>query len=214
MYTFWKLAAVEGKLFLREPMSVLFGVLFPAVILLGLGAIPALREPAPDFDGARFVDSWAPTALVLGIGILGLQHIPSVLATYRENGVLRRMSTTPVHPAKVLLAQLIVVLAAAVVAAVLLVFSASLILDVPLPRHPWWFAAAFVLGFGAVLALGTLIAAVAPNVRRERPGRVRVHGDDAPRRRVPAADLLAGVPGARRRLHTAGGAGTPRRLVQ
>lgn len=165
MYTFWKLAAVEGKLFLREPMSVLFGVLFPAVILLGLGAIPALREPAPDFDGARFVDFWAPTALVLGIGILGLQHIPSVLATYRENGVLRRMSTTPVHPAKVLLAQLIVVLAAAVVAAVLLVFSAWLILDVPLPRHPWWFAAAFVLGFGAVLALGTLIAAVAPNVR-------------------------------------------------
>ncbi len=165
MHAMWKLTATEGKLFLREPISVLFGVLLPTAILLGLGAIPALRAPAPDFDGARFVDLWAPTALVLGIGILGLQHIPSVLATYRENGILRRMSTTPAHPAKVLLAQLIVVFAAAAAAGVLLVLSAWLVLDIPLPQHPWWFAGAFLVGFGAVLAIGTLIAAIAPNSR-------------------------------------------------
>src|SRR5690606_37857425 len=50
VHAMWKLTATEGKLFLREPMSVLFGVLLPTAILLGLGAIPALRAPAPDFD--------------------------------------------------------------------------------------------------------------------------------------------------------------------
>lgn len=165
MYALRKLTVAEAKLFLREPMAIVFGVLFPTVLLLGLGAIPALREPSEEFAGARFVEFWAPTALVLGLGIVGLQHIPGVVATYRERGILRRMSTTPVHPGKLLAAQLIVALTAAVVAAVLLVVSAWLVLDVPLPRHPFGFAAAFVLGFGAVLAIGMLIAAVAPTSR-------------------------------------------------
>lgn len=165
MSTLFKTTAVEARLFLREPMSVGFGVLFPTVILLGLGAIPALREPSEEYDGARFVEIWAPTALVIGIAILGLQHIPGVLATYRENGVLRRMSTTPVHPGVVLLAQLLVVMIAAVVAAVLVIVSAWLLLDVPLPQHPLQFALAFVFGFAAVVALGLVIAAVAPNAR-------------------------------------------------
>ncbi|HEY8472386.1 MAG TPA: ABC transporter permease [Natronosporangium sp.] len=160
-----KTTIVEGKLFLREPMSVGFGVLFPAGLLLLLGAIPALREPSPDFDGARFVEFWAPTALVIGMAILGVQHIPTVLATYREQGVLRRLSTTPVHPAQVLVAQLIVVMLAMLVGTALLVGSAWLVLDVPLPDQPLLFLAAFLVGFGAVLALGLLVAAVAPNAR-------------------------------------------------
>jgi ABC-2 type transport system permease protein len=165
MSKLWKTTIVEGRLFLREPMSVGFGVLFPTALLLLLGAIPALREPSPDFDGARFVEFWAPTALVTGMAILGAQHIPSVIATYRENGVLRRLSTTPVHPAQVLVAQLIIVMAATIVAAVMLVLVSWLVLDVPLPDQPLAFVAAFVVGFGAVLALGLLIAAVAPNAR-------------------------------------------------
>lgn len=161
MSKLWKTTLVEGKLFLREPLAVIFGILFPAAIMLGLGALPALREPSEEYGGARFVELWAPTALVLGVGILTLQHIPALVATYRQNGILRRMSTTPVHPAQLLVAQVIVVLAAAVVAAVLLILAAWLVLDVPLPQHPLWFAVAFLVGFGAVLAIGLLAAAVA-----------------------------------------------------
>lgn len=165
MSTLLKTTMVEARLFLREPTAVIFGVLFPTVIVLVLGAIPTLREPSKEYDGARFVELWAPSALVLGIGIVALQNIANVLATYRETGVLRRLSTTPVHPAQLLLAQLIVALVAVVAAATLLVFSAWLVLDVPLPRQPLTFMAAFGIGFGAVLALGALVAAVAPNAR-------------------------------------------------
>ncbi|MEU5551845.1 ABC transporter permease [Micromonospora sp. NPDC047793] len=165
MSALYRLTVAEAKLFLREPMAVVFGVLFPTAILLGLGLVPALRAPSEEFGGVRFVELWAPSALVLGLGIVGLQHIPSAVATYRERGILRRMSTTPVHPGTVLAAQLIVALAAAVTAATLLIVSARLVLDVPLPRHPFMFAVAFLLGFGAVLAIGMLIAAVAPTSR-------------------------------------------------
>jgi ABC-2 type transport system permease protein len=165
MSTLWKTTIVEAKLFIREPMSTIFGLLFPTALLLLLGAIPALREPSEEYYGARFVDAWAPTALVMGLAIVGVQYIPGVVATYRENGILRRMSTTPVHPATVLAAQVIVALTAALVAATLLILSAWLVLDVPLPQHPLGFAIAFVVGFGALLAIGMLVAAVAPTAR-------------------------------------------------
>lgn len=165
MSTLTTLTVAETKLFLRDPMSSIFGLLFPTLLLLGLGAIPVLREPAEEFGGTSFVVAWAPAALVLGLGIIGLQQIPVVIATYRERGILRRMSTTPVHPAKVLAAQLIVALGGAILSALLLIFSSWLLLGVPLPQNPVWFALAFVTGFAALLAIGVLIAAVAPTVR-------------------------------------------------
>ena len=165
MSTFYKLVATEARLFLREPMSVLFGLLFPAVLLLALGALPVLRQPDPEFGGQRFVEVFAPSALVLGIGVVALQHVPNVVAGYREHGVLRRLSTTPVHPGKLLVAQLLVALAAVVVSSALLVASAWLVLDVSPPRHPLGFVLALTVGFASVLAVGTLIAALAPNQR-------------------------------------------------
>lgn len=42
---------VETKLFLRDPTTLTFGVLFPTTLLLGLGSIPALRESSPDTAG-------------------------------------------------------------------------------------------------------------------------------------------------------------------
>jgi ABC-2 type transport system permease protein len=165
MSTLYKLTVAEGRLFLREPMSVALGLVFPTVLLLGLGAIPILREPSPEFDGQRFVDLFAPSALVLGIGVVALQHLPNVIAGYREQGILRRLSTTPVPPVTLLIAQLLVALTAVVVSAVLLIVSAWLVLDVAPPQHPLGFAVAVLVGFGAVLAIGTLIAAVTPSQR-------------------------------------------------
>ena len=160
-----KLVQIEARLFLRDPMSFTIGLLLPSVILLGLGAIPALREPSPDMGGQRFIDYFAPSALVMAVAVVGLTNLPAVLATYRERGVLRRMRTTPVHPAKLLLAQMIVNLAAALASAVLVVVSGKLVFDVPMPQRPIGFAIAFVLGISSVFAIGMLVAAVAPTSR-------------------------------------------------
>lgn len=161
----WQLTVTEAKLLLREPMSVILGILFPSALLLGLAAVPVLREPSPDFGGLRFIDFWAPTALVLGLGILALMHMPVVVATYREHGVLRRMSTTPVHPGLVLAAQLLVVFGAMLVASLLLLVSSWLMLDVPLPQQPVLFTAALLVGAVSLLAVGFLVAALVPSAR-------------------------------------------------
>ncbi|MCT2582259.1 ABC transporter permease [Actinophytocola gossypii] len=153
---------VETKLFLRDSATVVFGVLFPAGLLLGLGAVPALGEPSPDTGGLRSIDIWAPTALVFGMVMIAVQHVPAVIATYRERGILRRLSTTPAHPRSVLLAQMIVAFASVVVSAALMIFLAWAVLDIAPPERPLEFVVAFVVGYAALLGLGMISAAVAP----------------------------------------------------
>ncbi|MFE7385806.1 ABC transporter permease [Streptomyces zhihengii] len=156
-----KCVEVEAKLFLRDRATVGFGVLFPSGLLLGLGAVPALRETSPETGGLRSIDVWAPTALVFGMVMIAVQHVPAVIATWRERGILRRLSTTPAHPRTVLLAQMTVAFASVVVSAALMVLLAWAVLDIAPPQRPLEFALAFVVGYAALLGLGLISAAVA-----------------------------------------------------
>jgi ABC-2 type transport system permease protein len=159
------LAKAETRLFLRDPLTVLLGVLLPTAVLAGLGAIPALREPADVFGGLRFVEYFAPSLLAISIAVLGLQNLPTALATYREKGILRRLSATPVRPSAVLVVQLLLNLVTAAAGTVLMVVVAVVLFDVPAPRHPLGFVIAFVCGTAAVFALGLLVAALTPRAR-------------------------------------------------
>jgi ABC-2 type transport system permease protein len=160
-----EIVKTEWKLFLREPGAAAFGVLFPTALILVLGAIPALRTPDPAFGGQRFVDAYASTLVVIALAFLCLNKLPATVATYREKGVLRRYSTTPVHPGKLLAAQLVVTTGAAVLSVVLVMVVCRLVFDIDLPHHPLGFAAAFVLGTAALSALGLLVAAWSPTAR-------------------------------------------------
>ena len=64
-------------------------------------------EPDPALGGQRWIDLFVPSLLVITLGTLGIQTLPIRLATYREKGVLRRLSTTPAHPVRLLAAQLV-----------------------------------------------------------------------------------------------------------
>ena len=160
-----KLVQIEARLFWRDPMTFVIGLLLPTVVLLGLGAVPMLREPSEEYDGVRFIDYFAPSTIVMAVGVIGLTNLPAVLAAYREHGVLRRMRATPVHPSKLLVAQLIVNLGASLVSALLVIIAGNLVFDVPIPQHLLGFTIAFVLGISAVFAIGMVVAAVAPTAR-------------------------------------------------
>jgi ABC-2 type transport system permease protein len=159
------LAVAEARLFLRDPVTVLLAMALPALILAGLAAVPALREPDDIFGGLRFTDYFAPALLAINIAVLGLQNLPTGLATYREKGVLRRFSATPMRPSAVLVVQLVINLVTAAAGTALMLMVAVLVLDVPAPRHPIGFVLTFLLGTSAVFALGLVIAALVPRAR-------------------------------------------------
>ena len=86
------------------------------------------------------------------------------LADYRQQGILRRMSTTPVPPAWMLAAQVIVSLALAMVSLVIIVVVGTAGFGLGAPREPGGFALTLVLTIAAMFAIGLWIAAIARSV--------------------------------------------------
>lgn len=163
MATSMKLVQVETRLFVRDPIALFFGLVFPGLLLLLLGLFfPGFDEPSPDLDGARYIDIYAPIALVLGLATVALVTLPPILGTYRQFGILRRLHTTPVHPARLLMAQLAVHIGVAIVAAAIAIVVAVAVFDVPFPQSPGWFAISYVLAAASILSLGLLVGAIAP----------------------------------------------------
>lgn len=159
------LFVTEAKLVFREPITWLAAIALPTVILLIFGSMFGPTEPDPALGGLRFIDVFVPSLVVITVGTLGIQTLPIRLATYREKGVLRRLSTTPAHPPRLLVAQLAIYLVISVIALALLVIVADLAFGVPLPRQPLGYVAAFALGMTSLFSIGLIVAAVAPSSR-------------------------------------------------
>jgi len=153
----------ESRLLLRDPISWIAAVVLPAAILLIFGSIFAPHRPDPALGGLRWIDTFAPSLVVIATATLAIQTLPIRLATYREKGILRRLSTTPARPASLLVAQLVIYSATAILGLVLLVVAGKVAFDIPLPANPIGYVAAFGLGLAALLTIGLLVAAVAPS---------------------------------------------------
>jgi ABC-2 type transport system permease protein len=160
-----KLTVVESKLFLRDRVAAPVTLVLPLLLVIAFGLIPGIRDPDPDLGGQAPIELVAAIGVAIALAMLGLSVLPTVLATYRERGILRRLGATPVHPASLLGAQLVVSMAAAVVSIALLIGVGSLAVGLPLPRQPAGFALAFLLGLAALFTVGLLVAALAPTTR-------------------------------------------------
>jgi ABC-2 type transport system permease protein len=144
-------------------MALFWGLAFPAGLLVIIGLVfPGAQDPSPDLGGSRLVDLYAPVALGLALATLGISVLPVILATARERGVLRRLATTPVHPARMVMAQLLVHLAVAVVSGILAVAIGVAFLKVTVPENLPGFILAFLLGAASMFGIGLLIGALAP----------------------------------------------------
>ncbi|MFI7707215.1 ABC transporter permease [Nonomuraea sp. NPDC049480] len=160
-----KILFLETKLYLRDWPFMAFTIGLPVTLLVVLGlSIPTMTKVGA--SGLRGVDAQMPTMMMLlSLLVLACSVLPAVLTTYREQGVLKRMSTTPVHPARLLTVQLLINLAMGAVSTAVLIGSARLVFGAPLPRQWGWFLLVFLFGTAALLAIGLVIAALAPNGR-------------------------------------------------
>lgn len=150
----------EARLFLREPGSLFWMLVFPTALLTVLGLIPSFRDPDDALGGRRVIDLYVPVAVLLAMIMAGLQAMPPVLTGYRERGILRRMSTTPVRPSALLGAQIALHGAAALGSALLVMAVGRIAYRVRLPGQPFGYLLALLLAVACVLALGSLVCAI------------------------------------------------------
>ncbi|MDP9793683.1 ABC-2 type transport system permease protein [Catenuloplanes nepalensis] len=147
------LIGAELRTVSRDTAGLVIPVALPMLILVG----NALNVPSEAL--ARYV---LPIVIAVVTGTIGIVNVPSFLAVYRRTGVLRRLAVTPVHPAAVLVAQLVAgglqVLAGVLLAGLVAVagFGAAA------PAGPLLTAAVLLLVTAAMFAVGLVVAALAP----------------------------------------------------
>lgn len=163
MTGFAALTRIQAKVFAREPLSVFFGLVFPALILIVIGSVfPDASERSAELGGRSLVEVYAPVSIALGIATVALTILPGALGADREKGILRRLSTTPAHPSTLVAAHLLVQFVVVTIAAVAAILLGMLVFDLAFPGNPGWFLVSYVLGAGCLLGVGVLIGAVVP----------------------------------------------------
>ncbi|WP_241155286.1 ABC transporter permease [Brachybacterium sp. EE-P12] len=94
---------------------------------------------------------------------LALTVLPQLLASYRQQGILRRLRTTPMRPVVLLLAQLVMCTGLAAASAALVLAIARIPHGVALPQNLLAYAFSFLCTSVAMMGLGVLIGALSPN---------------------------------------------------
>ena len=160
------LVSSQTRVFLREPVVVVFGLVFPAVLLLVIGNVfPGATEVSPELGNRSLVETYAPASAVMALLTLGIAMLPQALGLARERGILRRMAVTPAHPGLLVAAHLAVQAVAVTVATAGAVLVGVLVFGLPVPQRPGWFVLAFALSCVALLAIGTLVGALVPTAQ-------------------------------------------------
>jgi len=163
-----KMTWVEIKLFLREPVTVIFTLALPLMILYVLGGVFGNEPDAGGevvYGGFGPTDFYAPAYVALAVAGIALIGVPSHMVEYRESGVLRRLRASAVQQRVVLGAQLLVSLLIATVGAALLLAAAFLFTDVSSPMATWQFVAAYAVGALAIALFGLFLGTVLPTAR-------------------------------------------------
>jgi ABC-2 type transport system permease protein len=123
------------------------------------------NKPTPMFGGYGTVDVSVPSYTVMIIGTAGLMSLVPIIASYRERGILRRFSTTPLKPLTFLCAEVSVLFVMTVAGMLLLVATAKVVYGLRFVGNVASVAAAFVLACLSFYSLGFLLAGVLPTYR-------------------------------------------------
>jgi len=158
---FGQIVRNEVRLALRRPIGLIGGVGLPVALLVIFAEVPAFKQVVPSFGGGDIFDAYVPVLMCFGLAMLALLGLPIPLVSYRELGVLRRLSTTPVPRSWLLAAQGVVQLGTAVITIVAIVVISMTAFGVPAPKSPGGLVVSLLLATAGLFAIGLLIAAVA-----------------------------------------------------
>jgi ABC-2 type transport system permease protein len=165
MKSLMKMTWVEAKLFLREPVGAFFTLIFPLMMLFIFGTIYG-SQPVPGTSSVQgAISSLIPAFTAMIIGMAGLMPVTITLATYRENGILRRLQTTPVSPLVVMTAQVIVVFMMTSLGVLLLLTAGKLVYHIQFQGNAFSVLGGFVLASLSFFGIGFVLAGSMPTAR-------------------------------------------------
>ncbi len=167
MRALWQLTWTEAKLYLREPSTAFMTLIFPVFLVLIFGSVYGNDPADVDFEYGDygFLDTFAPGLIAFVIATSSFLTLSTSLATYREQGTLRRFFVTPLRPPVIFVAEFAVYVGVTATGASLLVVIGAVGFGLAAPAAPVSLAVAFLVSTLSIMSLGVLLGSVAPTAR-------------------------------------------------
>jgi len=164
-----KLSVLEIKLFLRDPITLIFTFAFPFFVLFILAGVFGNEleneEDIRVWRGVGPTDYYVPAYVGLVIASIGLLALPLRLASYREGGVLRRYRASAMPLTSILGSQVVVAVLMSIIGAVSITLAAKVVYGTFWPKDVVGVGAAFILALISFSGIGLLLGSLLPNAR-------------------------------------------------
>lgn len=151
----------EARLAWRQPAGMIAGAGIALLLLVIFGEVPSFKQPSGSLGGYSTFEVYIPILMGFSIALIAFLYLPGPLVSYRELGILRRLSTTPVPAYWVLAAQIVVQSCLMAVTLVVIVTVSIVFFGISAPQNPGAMVLAIALCMAALFAVGLTIAALA-----------------------------------------------------
>jgi ABC-2 type transport system permease protein len=164
-----RLTWLEIKIFVREPLGVIGSVVIPVLVFVVVGRAVGGRIQRPVSEAGEFVRVTLPVFAAILVMLSAVLSLVTIIAIYREGGILKRLRATPLQPPAILGAHVLVKLLFTALTAALLMLAGKRYYPVGLDVPILSFGAALLLSTFSVLSTGFVIASLVPTARFAQP---------------------------------------------
>jgi len=163
----WQLTWLELKIFLREPLGAIGTIVLPTLVFVVFGKAARTRVPTSAPTGLLRVS--LPVLVSILIAISAVLSLVTIIAVYREGGILKRLRATPLRPRTILSAHVLVklILTAMTLLSLVLVGKRLYPIDPGVPL--FGFLVAVLISTLSILSIGFVIASIVPTARFAQP---------------------------------------------
>jgi ABC-2 type transport system permease protein len=167
MTALWQLSWLEIKIFVREPLGLFGTVGVPVLVFVVLGRL--MRGAGSGSPEAVFVRTGLPVLAGILMATSAVVSLVTIIAIYREGGILKRLRATPLHPVTILAAHVLVKLLFTALTLLLLLAAGRRYFAPADQGVVIRFALALLFSTAGVLSIGFLIASLVPTARFAQP---------------------------------------------
>jgi ABC-2 type transport system permease protein len=164
-----QLTWLETKVFLREPLGAIGSVVIPVVMYVVLGRMLGPRVSEASRPSSELLSIDVPVFAALLILLSAIVSLTTIVAIYREGGILKRLRATPLRPTTILTAHVLVKLLFTAVTLFLMVLAGRRYFSAAAHIPVLNFTAALLVATLSTLSIGFLIASVIPTARFAQP---------------------------------------------
>jgi ABC-2 type transport system permease protein len=160
---------LEIKIFVREPLGVIGTVGIPVVIFMVLGRMFAPRAGRASANAPDLMTVDLPILASILIALSAVLSLITIVAIYREGGILKRLRATPLRSLTILTAHVIVKLVFTAVTLVGMILAGKRYFPVGIDAPFVSFAMALLYCTFCIVSIGFLVASVVPTARFAQP---------------------------------------------